>query len=127
MNRLNIEWRHLVEDGNTCERCDSTGQALKQVVASLSEKCRAGGWEINLTDTALGSDAIAESNSILLNGTPIEEILPGAAVGESHCESCCEILGSRTNCRTIEFGRLSLEAIPETFIRDAICRVAACC
>jgi len=29
MNPLEIEWRHLDKEGNTCVRCSETGAALK--------------------------------------------------------------------------------------------------
>ncbi|MEN8180540.1 MAG: DUF2703 domain-containing protein [Pseudomonadota bacterium] len=126
MKAITIEWRHLVEKGNTCMRCSDTGQALNLVIEQLNKECRNCGWRIDFIETPLSAMDIAESNSILINGAPIEDILPGAESGESHCESCCEMIGTSTNCRTVEFAGDSFAAIPESMIHSAICRVAGC-
>lgn len=127
MQTINIEWRHLVENGNTCIRCNDTGTALRQVVLRMNEECLNVGCHIQFVETELGMADIAESNSILINGTPIENVLPDAQSGESHCLSCCELVGQPTDCRTVEFGGKRFEAIPESLIRQAVCQVARCC
>ena len=104
MKTLEIEWKHLDKEGNTCIRCSDTGKALHKVVAELAEECRPHGWDIKFKETKLTDKEILESNIILLNGKPIEKILPNAFAGESDCQSCCKSTGSSsTSCRTIEF------------------------
>lgn len=128
MKTLEIEWKHLEKAGETCARCIDTGKALRQVVAELAKECRPAGWEIQFKETKLTLGEISESNMILLNGEPLEEILPNAAAGESHCQSCCDLTGnSLTCCRTIEFNGKSYEAIPADLIRRSVCAVAQCC
>lgn len=128
MKKLEIEWKHLELEGNTCVRCSDTGEALYVVVAKLAEECRPCGWEITLKETPLSEKEIPESNIILLNGKRMEAILPEAKAGESHCESCCEITGTAsTSCRTVEFGGASYEGIPAWLIRRAVCEVTRCC
>jgi len=128
MNQIDIEWRHLEVDGNTCIRCNDTGSTLQQVIERLNEECAPCGWKLSFHDTPLDATRIPESNGIWLNGQLIEELLPGAAAGESHCESCCDFTGNpQTQCRTVEFGGNHYEAIPESIIREAVCRVAGCC
>jgi len=128
MNQIDIEWRHLEVDGNTCNRCNDTGSTLQQVIERLNEECAPCGWKLSFRDTPLDATRIPESNGIWLNGQLIEELLPGAAAGESHCESCCDFTGNpQTQCRTIEFGGNHYKAIPESLIREAVCRVAGCC
>ncbi|MBI2987981.1 MAG: DUF2703 domain-containing protein [Deltaproteobacteria bacterium] len=128
MKQLEIEWRHLDKEGNTCSRCSDTGAALNQVVASLATECAPYGWEIALKETKLTEKEIDESNMILVNGMPIEKLLPDASTSQSHCASCCDVLGGESVCcRTIEYGEQSYEAIPARLIRQAICAVAQCC
>ena len=128
MKTLEIEWKHLEMDGNTCIRCSDTGKTLQQIVAGLAKQCRPSGWDIKFKETKLTQDKISESNMILLNGKPLEEILPNAAAGESLCQSCCKLTGlSSVCCRTVEFNGKSYEAIPAELIRRAVCAVAKCC
>ncbi|MBN1541569.1 DUF2703 domain-containing protein, partial [candidate division KSB1 bacterium] len=93
MNRLEIEWRHLEKDGNTCLRCSETGAELDTVIAQLAEDCRPKGWEIFYKETKLTPDELAQSNLILLNGIPIENILPNSRAAQSLCPSCCDFTG----------------------------------
>ena len=128
METLEIEWRHFDKEGNTCDRCSDTGQALYKVVAELSEECRPYGWDIKFRETNLTQNEISESNIILLNGKPIEDILQNAVAAESHCQSCCDLTGNpSTCCRTIEFEGKSYESIPTDLIRKAVCTIAQCC
>lgn len=128
MKKLEIEWKHIAEREGTCIRCADTGEALDDVVERLAEECRPGGWLIDFRETILPLADISQSNIILLNGKPIETILPGARSSESHCESCCDISGEpSTCCRTVEFDGISYEGIPASMIREAVCLAADCC
>ncbi|WP_078118523.1 DUF2703 domain-containing protein [Thiosocius teredinicola] len=128
MNMIEVEWKHLDKSGNTCVRCSDTGEALEEVVQELANECAPCGWKIKLRETKLSKKQISESNSILVNGIPIESILSGAKAAESHCQSCCEFTGNpTTSCRTVEFQGVSYEGIPAGLIRKAICEVAQCC
>lgn len=127
MKRLEIEWRHLDKEGNTCERCADTGAALKEVTAGLAVECAPHGWEIALKETRLTEKELAESNMILVNGISIENLL-GAGASQSHCASCCDFVGEESVCcRTLEHEGHTYEAIPARLIRRAVCAVAQCC
>jgi len=120
MKRLEIEWRHLDKEGKTCDRCADTGETVRRVFEDLSRELRPAGWEVAFKETLLTENEIPESNLILLNGVPIEEILPGTRKSENCCASCGELLGAPTMCRTIEHGGLTYEAIPASLIREAV-------
>lgn len=131
MKNLTIEWQHLdIEKGgvaSTCVRCADTGEAVADVVEALARECAPKGVEITCRETKLPASEVARSNLILFNGRPIEEILPRATASESNCPSCCELVGEQTNCRTVEIGGRSYEALPADLIRQAACAVAQCC
>lgn len=127
MKTLEIEWKHLDVEGKTCARCSDTGEVLKTVIVKLARECRPLGWEIKFKETRLGEDRVAESNVILLNGKPIEELLPEARASQSHCESCSELTGTPTSCRTVEFGGDTYEGIPASLIRRAAGQIIQCC
>jgi len=127
MNQLTIEWQHLMQAGDTCTRCRDTGETLHESIERLNRACRARGWEIRLVESALDPEAVAESNRIFLNGVPLEAYLPGAQDGSSHCRSCSDIIGTPTQCRTLEWSGQRHAAIPGSAIRQAVCRAAGCC
>lgn len=127
MKTITIEWKHLDQDGKTCARCADTGKGLAEIVRELAAECSPKGVEIYLKETKLPAGEIGQSNLILINGTPLENILPATSSSVSNCCSCGELTGQEECCRTIvRFGTVH-EAIPSDFIREAICRVAGCC
>jgi hypothetical protein len=119
MNRLEIEWRHLDKDGKTCDRCSDTGKTVRRVCEELSRELQPKGWKVAFRETLLTDKDIPESNMILLNGIPLEEILPETRKSENCCDSCGELLGMPTLCRTIEHKGQTYEAIPASLIREA--------
>lgn len=119
MNRLDIEWRHLDVKGNTCERCSETGETIRGAYETLLKELQPQGWEVTFKETLLTESEIPESNMILINGIPMEELLPEAKKSENCCDSCCEILGAPTLCRTIEQHGRTYETIPASLILEA--------
>jgi len=120
MKQLKIEWKHLDSEGETCDRCRDTGVAVRAVVDELSKERHASGWEIVFKETLLTEKEIPESNLILINGVPIEDVLSNARKSENCCDSCCEMLGQTIMCRTIERDGQTYEAIPAAMIREAV-------
>jgi len=118
MKKLDIEWRHLDVQGETCDRCYDTGENLANEVKRLKRDLEPQGIEIVLTETKLDESQISQSNTILFNGTPIDEILD-IRVSENACESCSALLGQKTYCRTVMFNGSEYEDIPEKAIRQA--------
>ena len=127
MKTINIEWRHLDVDGSTCERCDNTGNEVKQAVESLNRECAPHGVSFTLQETALDANALDESNATLIDGQYLETLLPQAERSNSECCSCGDLVGEAVECRTVEFGGQSHETIPADLIRAAACEVAGCC
>lgn len=124
MRTLEIEWRHYEKDGATCLRCSATGKTLQQVLAELQQELAAEGVQVHFTETKLPGSRLAESNTILFNGVPLEELLAGAGSGSSECASCACLVGNETVCRTVVYGGRSYEEIPEELIRQAAWRAA---
>lgn len=114
MKRLTILWQRVTVDGGTCERCGDTGGNVRQAAETLRQELAALDIEVILTEKALPPfqlGAIEESNRVFFNERPVEEIL-GAEVGLNHCRSCCEMLGERTDCRTLTLDGRVYEALP---------------
>lgn len=119
MKDLTIEWRHYVKEGATCARCSATGQSLEEVIAGLRDELSPQGVRIVFTETKLTEERISESNLILLNGIPLEELLAEATASENACQSCSCLTGTETSCRTVEFEGKTHEEIPADLIRAA--------
>ena len=127
MSNLLIEWPHFEKDEKTCLRCAETGKEISAVVEEIAESCAPKGIHIEFNETKLGEEDTDKSNSILFNGTPIEEVLPNARASNNHCGSCSELTGKETYCRTVEYDGEIYAAIPGSLIRKAACSVAKCC
>ena len=127
MQTVVVEWKHLDKDGQTCDRCEETGTGIDAMVQELAVACKGKGVEVVFKETLLTADQIDQSNLILINGKPVEDILPDAKVSESCCCSCGDLTGKDEVCRTIIRFGVEYEAIPSQMVREAICRVAGCC
>jgi hypothetical protein len=119
MPELIIEWRHYVEAGETCTRCSATGNTLEDVIRDLRNELNTHGVQVVFIETDLPKEELSQSNLILFNGVPIEELLEGAAASENACCSCSCLTGEDAFCRTVEYDGKSYEDIPPELIRKA--------
>lgn len=122
MKTLVIEWKHLDINGETCNRCYDTGENLVQEVKRLKRVLEPKGITIELKETKLDDTMIRQSNALLFNGKPMEELLE-IDVKENYCESCTALLGIETHCRTIIFEGNEYEDVPAKAIRKATYKV----
>jgi hypothetical protein len=121
IKRLVIEWCHLVVDGATCERCGATGSEVKNAVNELTKELGSFGIKVVFKETPLGTDQLEESNKILLNGKPIEDLIAGS-VTETSCSSCSTLTGTSACCRAVEVDNEQYEEIPAWLIKRAAYR-----
>lgn len=113
---LVLEWRHYGKEGQTCERCSDTGVNLATVVADYAQQ----GINITVQEVLLPYDRILESNLVLINGIPLEELLTGSEAGETSCDSCSCLSGQDTSCRTILYDGIVYEELAPELIRAGI-------
>lgn len=97
------------------------------MVDDLRDECRSKGVEILLQETQLTAEEIDQSNSVLINGQPIEDILPQTRISQNSCCSCSNLIGHATTCRSLVHFEEEHEAIPSRLIREAVCHIARCC
>jgi hypothetical protein len=119
---LVIEWRHIASDtGTTCERCGETGIALAAVIKEISMLLEMEGVAVTLHETIIPREEIAESNSILFNGVPLEDLVEGMEVTTTPCTSCaaCMECQEDVECRAVEYHGERYEAIPPELIGRA--------
>ena len=119
MKTLHILWQRLVTpEGETCARCGGTHDAIVQALPKLDHALRPLGIEPVLETREIALDAFkgmpSESNRIWIAGRSIEDWL-GASVGKSTCCSAC----GGAECRTLEVGAETFDAIPEALILKA--------
>jgi len=122
MKQLDIEWRHYAKGCETCVRCAATGQALSDVVQQLTNELDPAGIQVRFKETLLPETALNQSNLILFNGVPLEELLIVAKASENACPSCACLTGYETSCRTVEYGGVNYEEIPAELVRQAAIR-----
>lgn len=119
MRELRIEWRHYAKEGATCDRCSATGTSARDVVAVLTQELAIQGIRVEFIETVLPEKLMAQSNMLLFNGVPLEQILENATASENECKSCSCLTGTDTACRTIEHEGVTHEEIPSELIRRA--------
>ena len=119
MKQLRIAWQRLVDaKGRTCDRCDATYEEMRRAFDKLKEALRPLGIEPTLEIREIDKKTFeakpAESNRIWIAGRPMEEWL-GARVGSSPCCSVC----GESQCRTVQVGSTTYEAIPQELLIKA--------
>jgi len=112
---LRILWQRVTVGAETCARCGDTGASVGRAVEQLRERLAPRGIAVELEEKALPPFAVAESNRVFFNGRSLEELL-GAEAGQNHCQSCCELLGAPTDCRTLRLDGREYEALPEELL-----------
>lgn len=122
MKELIIEWRHYANEGKTCDRCSATGSSTKEVVAELTQRLADKRIKVVFRETVVPEELMAQSNLLLFNGTPLENLLEGATASENTCPSCSCLTGQDTSCRTVEHEGVIHEEIPAELIRRAAMR-----
>lgn len=118
MRTLIIEWNHLDVEGETCDRCYDTGENLNQEIKRLNRSLNQKDIEVQLKENLISEDEIALSNTILFNGVAIEDIID-IKVKENYCQSCSDLTGRETYCRTIIYDGNEYDEIPAKAIRHA--------
>lgn len=88
------------------------------MLADLTTELQGHGVTVRFQEIALRPESLAESNLIRFNGRALEDWL-GARVTETHCASCCDMVGKTVCCRAVEIDGRVYEAIPKTGIRNA--------
>ncbi len=118
---LVVEWRHIGRDvGSTCERCGETGMAVVAVIEEIRPILEEEGITVRFVETVLEDEAIAESNSILFNGVPLEDLIEGMEMTSTPYRSCVCITGQDdVECRAVEYEGERYEAIPPELIGRA--------
>ena len=118
MKEITIEWKHYDKAGETCKRCNDTGSNIQKAIEEISKNPLYKNVKIAYKETKLKADKMPESNSVLVNEQPIENIL-NAKTSQNHCHSCSCLSGKATDCRTIEIDDKTLEVIPVELIKEA--------
>jgi hypothetical protein len=122
MTTLKIEWRHLDVDDETCDRCYDTGENLFHEVKRLNKVLVTKNISIKLIDTKLSAHDVLQSNTLLINDVPIENIID-VKVSTNYCKSCSSIIGKDSYCRTVIFDGNEYEDIPAKAIRQAVYKI----
>jgi len=117
---LVIEWKHIgSEIEKTREEFEETGMTLAAVLAEIRMLLEMEGIGVRLVETVLPGGAIAESDSLLFNGVPIEELLEGVEVTATSCSCSCETCEGDAECRTLRYNGEDYEVIPPVLIGRA--------
>lgn len=95
--RMTIEWRHLELGGITCDRCADTGTNLRNAIEQLRREHLLDNVDLEVKETILPPEQIEESNTVLVNGIPVEEILE-SSVTFTECSCCSDLIGEPACC-----------------------------
>ncbi len=118
MKVLRITWQRLVTEGQTCDRCYSTGIELEKAARDLKASLATMNIDVVVEKKEISFEEFQRSplssNQIWIDGKPLEEWL-GGIVGYS---TCCGPCGD-SECRTIRVDGKSYETVTSELITRA--------
>lgn len=122
--RLTVEWQHVAGARGTCERCTGTGETLDRIRDELADQVGPG-REVAITETILPDEALADSNRVLVNDVPIEELLDDASLETTACTGCGELSAccgpdGAAQCRALVVDGEVHETLNGRLLREAI-------
>lgn len=100
---ITIESAVLRVEGETCERCCSTVDAVREAVARLEPMLAEHHLSVRLVEHDLDATQLGRSNSVRVNGRPLEALL-GAERVATDCPSCADLVGESTCCSALKIG-----------------------
>ena len=115
METLRCWWRNS-------DRCYDTGENLYHQVKRLNRVLEPKNITFELIDTKLFAYDVEQSNSLLINEVPIENIID-VKFSTNHCESCSTLVGKDSYCRTGIYDGNEYEDIPVKAIRQTVYKV----
>ena len=115
---LVIETTVLRVDGETCERCDGTVEAVRSAVKQLETVLTPLGVRVALIEHAASADNLDDSNSVTINGRSLEEWI-GAERVSTDCPSCGDLVGEAACCGAVSVDGIVQESFSMEQVRDA--------
>lgn len=128
---LTIEATFLRVDGETCDRCETTCDSVREAARKLKAMLEPVRVPVTLIEHDATADQLADSNTVLINGRPLEEWL-GAQRVTTACPSCGELIGESACCSAVAVDGEVHEALtPELVMSAALAALgiggAGCC
>jgi hypothetical protein len=115
---LLIEWKHGRGKRVTCIICTDTGKTLQTLLQEIIPVLEQDGIRVRIVDTDLSGDD--SEDTILLNGTPLEELINKAGSGQNYCRSTKCMMMQQEYPRISETDQAIREEAPEILFRKAM-------
>lgn len=117
--KLRIEFKYL--DRNTCSRCRTTDKIVEKTLHDLQDAIQDAGVEVELKTTKLPISKLSQSNSVLINGIDIQDLInEGKTQRYTPCRGCSTIMDGSCDCRAYTYRGKKYTNIPKGMLREAI-------
>ncbi|MHB1342227.1 MAG: DUF2703 domain-containing protein [Coriobacteriia bacterium] len=127
-----IETTVLRVEDETCDRCGDTVESVRTAVGELQTALAPLNVRVTLVEHAATAEEIESSNSVMVNGRPIEEWL-GAERVSTDCPSCSDLVGQSVCCGAVKIDDVVQDSYTVEQVRDAaiaalgVVDVGGCC
>ncbi|NYZ61079.1 DUF2703 domain-containing protein [Candidatus Micrarchaeota archaeon] len=118
--KLHIEFRYF--DRKTCSRCKATDKNVEKTVQELRKALQESGVSVIFKATKLPAKKLAQSNSILINGEDIENLVGKKSMRSTACFGCSKLVRGSCVCRAYTYRGKRYRYVPKAMIREAIRR-----
>jgi hypothetical protein len=124
MSTIAIDWFFLERNGATCSRCSESYEAIRKELARVSRVLQDRGISIDLKEHPLDESRQDRSNSVIINGRDVIELLNERGDIFTFCRSCTDLIGRPTECRAFIYKNSAYESLPAEMLEEAILREA---
>lgn len=125
MNTITLEWFYFDKDGQTCTRCKSSAENIRNVVKKMTTPLKNIKADIELKEIPLSESEISKSNTLKINGTDIWSILDECKYFVTDCPECSQVIGKDTKCSAFNYKGSNSEVISEQMVEEAILAMVA--
>ena len=113
-----IETTVLRVEGETCEQCGDTVEAVRIAVRQLETVLAPLDVRVTLIEHAATAENLEDSNSVMVNGRSLEDWI-GAERVSTDCPSCGDLIGQTACCGAVSVAGMVQESFSVEQVRDA--------
>lgn len=119
---MEVEWRYPAQKGE-CLYCAESGKTIRDFVGELAQGLEAESVKVTFTENP--STRTDTSPLLLINDTPLEEVLEGETIVTGGCPTCTPAIGKKVRfLRTLHYRDKTYLEVPEKVVQQAIRKMA---
>jgi len=120
MKKITVEWFRCCKEGQTCSRRENNSRVIHKIMAIMKPALMNMKIDLEMKEVMLADDRLNLSNTVMINGRSVEEILGEEEPEKTSCPLCSGPAGKDAYCRTFVFRGSIVDSLCEEMLQEAI-------